>query len=338
MSRIFICLASMHDTELVPTVIDAFEKASNPENIFIGVSIIDTDEEIKNIFLKETEKYSSNIRFKFKKITKNSAKKHLGVGIGRSRAWELYGEEEYVLQCDSHALFGEDWDSRLISLHKKSLDHVKNNKVIITGYGGAYTFDKNGDRYFVKNHYKFPDYQGNIQYPRFSQRMYHGRIPGWGLCTESQLGKILLEGEFAPAIKFNANFSFGDREFALNNGLIKSFLFFEEEMIQTCELIKAGFTFVYPTTKKPLVGHLYSDFWVDTLGYRKGQGDYFTDLTEGLAIESVDNYNNYFNNPENKDVVKKYGSYAKWNPFFGSIYDKAFIPDHYINSEVKYGK
>lgn len=338
MSKIFICLASMHDTELVPTVIDAFEKASNPENIFIGVSIIDTDEEIKNIFLKETNKYSSNIRFKFKKITKNSAKKHLGVGIGRSRAWELYEKEDYVLQCDSHALFGQDWDSELISLHKRSVDYVKNNKVILTGYGGAYTFNENGDRYFVKKHHKFSDYQGNIQYPRFSQRRYHGRIPGWDLCSESELNKVLLEGEIAPAIKFNANFSFGDKEFALNNGLMKNFLFFEEEMIQTCELIKSGFTFVYPTTKKPLVGHLYSDFWVDDLGYRKGQGDYFTDLTEDLAFASVENYNNYFNDLENRDVIKKYSSYAKWNPFFGSIHNKPFIPDHYINSEVKYGK
>jgi hypothetical protein len=338
MPKIFIPLASMHDTELVSTVTDAFEKASNPNNIFIGVSLIDSDEEIKNIFLEKTKKYESNIRFKFKKVTKKSAESILGVGIGRSKAWELYNEEDYALQCDSHAIFGKDWDSRLISLHKKAIEHVKNNKVIITGYGGAYTFNKDGERYFVNNHPKFPQYQGHTQYPVFSNRRYYGVIPGWDLASTSMLSKMIKPGEFAPAIKFNANFSFGDKIFIKNNGLKKDFAFFEEEMIQTCELVSNGFTFVYPTTKDPLVGHLYTDFYVENLGYRKALSDYFEDIQYKFSEKAVKNYKEYFENPLNKDKIKKYTSYSKWNPFFGSIYSHEYIPDYYINSEVKYGK
>lgn len=338
MSKIFIPLASMHDTELVPTVMDAFEKASNPQNIFFGVSLTDTDEKIKDIFLKQTEKYKSNIRFKFKKVTEKSAESNLGVGIGRFKAWELYNEEDYALQCDSHAFFGKDWDSRLISLHKKAKDHVKNNKVIITGYGGAYTFDKNGKRYFVDKDPKFPQYHGHAQYPVFSNRRYYGVIPGWDLASTSMLNKMIKPGEFAPAIKFNANFSFGDKNFIKNNGLKKEFSFFEEEMIQTCELVSYGFTLVYPTTKDPIVGHLYTDFCVEDFGYRKGLSDYFEDMQEKFSKKAVENYKEYFENPLNKEKIKKYTSYAKWNPFFGSIYSREFVPDYYINSEVKYGK
>lgn len=334
---IFISFPSLYDTELIPSVIGFFEKAANPNRVFIGVSITDTDDKIKKDFIEATQKYASNIRVEFKRVTIKSAKKLMGVGIGRKRAHDLYNGEDYFLQTDAHAFSAKNWDSRLVDLHKRAKEHVKNDKVILTGYGGVYTFKKNGERYFITKDDSKPVYQGRIQYPFFSDRMYYGKIPGWDLISEEELNKLVY-GEFAPAIKFNANFTFGDKEFANNTGLMDNFSFFEEEVIQTCELVKAGFTLVYPTTKDPLIGHMYSDFWVGDYGYRKVLSDYFPELSQYFTDLAIDNYRAYMNDPANKDHIKKYTLYAKIHPFYGSIYSKPYVPNYYINSEVKYAR
>ena len=52
MYKIFINIASYRDPDLVNTIEDAYDKAKNPDNIFIGVSEQDDSQTINLILIK----------------------------------------------------------------------------------------------------------------------------------------------------------------------------------------------------------------------------------------------------------------------------------------------
>jgi hypothetical protein len=60
-----------------------------------------------------------------------------------------------------------------------------------------------------------------------------------------------------PSPKFNANFAFGDKNFANNLGLDSSVVFFEEEIIQSVNLLASGWSLAFPNIKEAVVRHLY---------------------------------------------------------------------------------
>lgn len=129
--RIFVSIASYRDPFLFDTINDCFEKAHNPNNVFIGIfdqSFV--DEKLKlNSFL-----YRDNIRYL--QIDPIYAR---GLGFARHVVQTLYDNEEFYLQIDAHTLFEPDWDLSLTQQHQElSLYH---DKIIITGYPHLYMID-----------------------------------------------------------------------------------------------------------------------------------------------------------------------------------------------------
>ena len=333
MKTIYISIPSLDDSELVPTVLNAFEAASNPERVFVGVSLLAKDRWRAKDFIKATKKYSSNIYFKHGRITSRDIEL-VKVGYGRKNAASMYSGQDYFLQVDAHTLFAANWDTTLIDAYEKAVQFVKNDKVVLTAYAGYYAYDENGKRAFCDTARKNIEnaWLHCLYFPE--NLFYHGVIPRWDLIPPHIMSQ-LKPGEFVPALKFNANFAFSSGEFAKNSGLYEESQFFEEELLQTINLIKLGYSLVYPVLEHPVIGHLYGKYFRKGYGERLSKGNYFPkDQEFAMDQISVNNYKNYLKDPQNKDAIKIYQDYAKVDLRFGSIKTIFFFPEKFLNSEV----
>lgn len=129
--KIFIQIAAYRDPELVRTIENCLVEAKYPENLIfaIGHQFSNEDE-----FTKDLDKYRSDSRFKIIDIPYDEAQ---GVCWMRSKIQQLWNEEEYTLQLDSHHRFIKHWDVEL----KDTLNYlrVKNHKKpIISSYAPSY--------------------------------------------------------------------------------------------------------------------------------------------------------------------------------------------------------
>jgi glycosyltransferase involved in cell wall biosynthesis len=97
--NIFISIASYRDPELQWTIKSAIDNATNPENLFFGVVYQGLESEMPDL------SYVKNLS-----VIKIHPKEARGAGYARSRAMELYSDENYFLQIDSHTRFAQGWD------------------------------------------------------------------------------------------------------------------------------------------------------------------------------------------------------------------------------------
>ena len=127
MSKIFIQIASYRDPELVPTIESCLENAEHPENIVFGICWQYSESD-------SLGKYLLDPRFKIIVVHYSHSK---GCCWARNKLQQLYDNEEYTLQLDSHHRFVKRWDTILkeiyIDLQKKG-----NKKPIITTYPPSY--------------------------------------------------------------------------------------------------------------------------------------------------------------------------------------------------------
>ncbi len=333
MKTIYISIPSLDDSELVPTVLNAFESAKHPERIFIGVSLFAKDRWRAKDFIKATKKYSNNIKFEHTRITSSNLD-ILTVGNGRKSAAKFYDNQDYFLQVDAHTMFSSYWDETLIDTYENAVKFVKNDKIVLTAYAGYYAYDENGKRSFCDMERKTIEnaWLHCLYFPR--DLFYYGVIPRWDLIPP-HLMQQLEPGTFIPALKFNANFAFSSGSFAHNSGLYEQAEFFEEEILQTLNLIKLGYSLVYPVLKNPLIGHLYGKYFRKGYGERLAKGSYISKEQELMLNDmSTGNYKSYMKDPENKDAIKIYQEYAKMDLRFGPINTVYLFPNKFLNSEV----
>jgi hypothetical protein len=334
MKTIYVSITSLDDSELIPTVLGAFENASIPERVFVGVHLW-ASVELKNEFSEKLSKYANNIRFKFDQMSEESFSQMSGVGKGRRRALNLYNNEDYLLQIDSHSLFAKKWDNTLIKTLENAKSFVKNEKTIITGYAGFYKFSALGKRSWSHPDDPLSGFDGKFQYPYYvSMGRYYDFIPAWNVFTQKEIEKF--PGDFMPATKFNANFAFGDSKWAADTGLYDNAEFFEEEVLQTINLIKLGYTLVFPKTKDPVIGHLYTDLIAGDYGKRLNLSTLPGYSNEEGKKKAIQNYKEYISSPENLDVVKQYSRYVRIHMNFGPLDKDPYVPKYFLNSEVTY--
>lgn len=101
---IFVSVASYRDVELVPTLKSAIAMADNPNDIYFGIVYQGTDRDFPDLsFIKN------------KKVISIHPKYAKGVGYARSKAMELYENEDYFLQVDSHTQFEKGWDTLCVN-------------------------------------------------------------------------------------------------------------------------------------------------------------------------------------------------------------------------------
>ena len=126
-NKIFIQIASYRDPQLIHTIENCIENANNPENLRFGICW--QYDETENI-----NKYQGDSRFKIIKIQYTESK---GCCWARHKLQQLYDNENYTLQLDSHHRFIKGWDTVLINMYNQ-LKNKGIQKPLITTYLPSY--------------------------------------------------------------------------------------------------------------------------------------------------------------------------------------------------------
>lgn len=143
---IFISIASYRDPELMRTINSAIDNADNPEDLVFGIVLQD--------FVEDVPGYRE---YENMKIIKMHPKYARGAGYARAKAMELYDNEDYYLQIDSHTIFEKGWDSICIKQHNKAKELSKNDKIILSYFPPPFFIEnKNKISFPIKDRERVP--------------------------------------------------------------------------------------------------------------------------------------------------------------------------------------
>jgi hypothetical protein len=336
LKTIYVAIPSLYDEELPRTIDDAIKKAEHPERVFLGVALQDSSSKMfKQI--KKTYKDNKNVNISFTKLNKKEILDQLGVGLGRAKSHGLYNDEDYVLQVDSHTMFEPGWDTTLISLHEEASLEIQNKRVVLTAYAGHYFLDESGNRTL-----DFPEgfsATNKFFYSLYSQfQRRHGVIPAASMVDISTITDS--ERKFIPASKFSANFAFGDREFARSLGLDVASVFFEEEVIQSVNLLSSRFSLVFPNVENAIIRHLYTLIGTGS-NRRKVSSDYLTDDQQAeLNERQKKNYLSFLTDESKKGVQESYERYSNISLELGrqsasTLHPSDWVIDYFDYEQIK---
>ena len=133
--KIFIQIASYRDPQLIPTIESCIENAKYPENLVFGICRQFSSED----GFDDLSKYEDDYRFRILNVPYENS---LGVCWARNQVQQLYQNEEYTLQIDSHMRFAPNWDTEMINMIL-SLQNEGYKKPLLTGYVSS--FDPEND-------------------------------------------------------------------------------------------------------------------------------------------------------------------------------------------------
>ena len=125
-NTIFVQIASYRDPQLLPTLRDMISKAKNPENLRIGIAWQHSPQDLWD----SLNEFNGDKRFRILDIDYKESK---GVCWARNAVQQLYDNEKYTLQLDSHHRFAENWDSILIA-NIQDLQKEGHKKPLLTSY------------------------------------------------------------------------------------------------------------------------------------------------------------------------------------------------------------
>jgi hypothetical protein len=158
---IFVSIASYRDKLCSDTIKSLYENAKYPKNIYLGIcqqNKINDDDCLKGLDI-------DNSRIKIIRIPHTEAK---GPTYARYLCANLWNQEEYFLQIDSHTKFVKNWDIKCI-LSIKKLKKIS-NKPVLSHYPRNFNDYKNYDKnkkfklsyikHFYYNKYNIIKYDG----------------------------------------------------------------------------------------------------------------------------------------------------------------------------------
>jgi Glycosyltransferase (GlcNAc) len=306
------------DTELFNTVNSCIFNQSKNNNIQVHIACIGNKDfyNMARVLLNNF----NNVKISFFELKDN-----YGVGKGRNLAAKFYNNEDYFLQIDSHTLFDKDWDSQLIKTFEKALEFSKNEKTILTSYLSDYKIEN--DRYMaqdIKMPFSYWEINKTISvFNKETNSMSDTNIPTWKVCgieEFKELNDIVSKDGFVNSIKVCAQFIFGNHHFAKNNCLDTDILFWEEEIIQSVELINNGFSMLYPDIDSKL-HHFFTDQLTTTSRIT------FYEISKDLGISSTEylekmikNYKKYILDKNNYEKINNYKKYSGIDLFTNTVY------------------
>ena len=133
--KIFIQIASYRDPELIKTIESAIDNAKKPKNLVFGIARqFHPDDKFDDL-----SKYEKDGRFRILNIPYLDSK---GACWARNQIQQLYKDEKYTLQIDSHMRFAPNWDEEMINMIKQ-LQKKGYKKPLLTGYVSS--FDPDND-------------------------------------------------------------------------------------------------------------------------------------------------------------------------------------------------
>ena len=127
---IFVQIASYRDPQLIPTIENMIENAKNPKNLRFGICRqYHPDDKFDNL-----DKFRDDKRFRIIDVLCEYSN---GVCWARNQVQQLYKNEMYTLQIDSHMRFAPNWDVEMIDMIKQ-LQGMGIPKPLLTGYVSSF--------------------------------------------------------------------------------------------------------------------------------------------------------------------------------------------------------
>jgi hypothetical protein len=231
--KIFIQIASYRDPELVKTVKSAIENSKNPKNLVFGIARqFHPDDKFDDL-----SEYKNDKRFRILDIPYLESQ---GACWARNQIQQLYKNEKYTLQIDSHMRFAPNWDEEMINMIKQ-LQKKGHKKPLLTGYVSSFDPDN--------------DPQGRVQDPWrmvFDRFIPEGAvfflpetIPGWQNLTEPVTSRF-----------YSAHFCFTLGEFSMEVQHDPEYYFHGEEISIAARAYTWGYDLFHP--HKTLIWHEYT--------------------------------------------------------------------------------
>ena len=206
---IFIHLPAYRDPELVPTIKDALANAKYPKRVHFGICRqYNPDDGFDNL-----DEFRKDKRFNIMDIRYEDAQ---GLPWARAQINEkLLGNQDYILQLDSHHRFAPNWDETLIRMHNQM--EAKGHKPILAAYLPLYDpFNDPAGRTMEPWQQHFVCF-----YPHGTIFIRPGLLTGWQDMTEPAPSRFLsghfcfARSEWAREIKHDPDIYFSGEEINL---------------------------------------------------------------------------------------------------------------------------
>ena len=216
---IFIALASYIDNDLRNTILSCINQSKYPENLSFGILLQYNDK------LETNESCIDDLISKYNiRLTKIPYQQSKGNAWARSQVENLYQNEDYVLQIDSHLRLSKHWDEFLINEHsnlkgKSIISYLSPSFFKNEELGIDYNFD-NLDNLSLLNIPKITEIT-NEYWPVFQG--YSNIQPTNGLNKMVSIlycGFVFAQGDWIKEIKNDPEHYYTGEEFALS---IRSF-------------------------------------------------------------------------------------------------------------------
>ena len=304
---IYLSIASIEDPDIVDTVNWALSSADNPDDLEIGIAITASDKFYDGVIKK--------IQNKNVKVKQFDPLLDRGIGKGRNNAKFAYDDQDYIIQVDSHTYFAKGWDSFSIKLFNKSVEETQNNKTLVTGYLPPYI--KGSGKVDILNRW--------LCYSVYTDDDRKGiPLKDWLVSSIIDFPDGIIEDKtklFYPANKIGADYIVANKEWATDSGLPKEAIFWEEEVLQSINLIDLGFSLAFANVMPPLahrhIGH-------ET--FKRQTSDELYDDTNQIQMAITKNIKNYIEN--NKNACIKYKNYCGYDLVSNTINGQR-MPTHY---------
>lgn len=231
--KIFIQIASYRDPQLVPTIESALENAKRPKNLVFGIARqFHPEDGFDNL-----DKYKKDKRFRILDIPYQESK---GVCWARNQVQQLYKDEMYTMQIDSHMRFEKNWDDEFINMVKQ-LQKDGYPKPLLTGYVSS--FDPDNDPSARVNE------PWRMAFDRFIPEgavfFLPETLPGWQSMSKPVTSRF-----------YSAHFAFTVGEFSKEVQHDPEFYFHGEEISIAARAYTWGYDLFHP--HKVLVWHEYT--------------------------------------------------------------------------------
>jgi len=231
--KIFIQIASYRDPQLIPTIESALENAKRPKNLVFGIARQFHEED----GFDNLDKYRKDKRFRILDIPYTESK---GVCWARHQVQQLYKNEEYTMQIDSHMRFEKNWDDEFIKMVKQ-LQNDGYKKPLLTSYVSSFDPD-NDPAARVREPWR-------MVFDRFIPEgavfFLPETLPGWQDMTKPVTARF-----------YSAHFAFSVGEFSNEVQHDPEFYFHGEEISIAARAYTCGYDLFHP--HKVLVWHEYT--------------------------------------------------------------------------------
>ena len=232
-NTIFIQIASYRDPQLIPTIKDCIDKAKNPENLIFSIAWQHSLEDKWD----NLNEYKNDPRFKIIDIDYKDSK---GACWARNQIQQLYNDEKYTLQLDSHHRFIQDWDKELIKM-VTNLQSKGYKKPLISSYIPSFNPENDPSERILEPWWMTFD----RFIPEGAVFFLPATIPGWRDMTEP-----------VPARFYSAHFAFTIGEFAKEVQHDPEYYFHGEEISIAVRAFTHGYDLFHP--HKVIAWHEYT--------------------------------------------------------------------------------